>query len=69
MGFKQRCSSTTFNSFNLNAETSKGALSVPLTGTMALDGREAKIIPVDYTFGRSQTKVLYSTAEIMTWTT
>lgn len=61
--------SRNYDSFKLNATTTKGSLSVPATGTMALDGREAKIVPIDYVFGRSQTKVLYSTAEIMTWTT
>ncbi|KAG8740023.1 hypothetical protein FRC12_016131 [Ceratobasidium sp. 428] len=61
--------STALNTFTLNVQTSKGALAIPQSGTLALNGREAKIVPTDYVFGKSQTRVLYSTAEIMTWTT
>ncbi|KAG9081614.1 hypothetical protein FS749_007538 [Ceratobasidium sp. UAMH 11750] len=61
--------STTLNTFTLNVQTSKGALAIPQTGSMALNGREAKIVPTDYVFGNSQTRMLYSTAEVMTWTT
>ncbi|KAG9123890.1 hypothetical protein FRC07_013609 [Ceratobasidium sp. 392] len=61
--------STVLNTFALNVQTSKGALTIPQSGSLALNGREAKIVPTDYVFGKSQTKMLYSTAEVMTWTT
>ncbi|KAJ7288517.1 glycoside hydrolase family 35 protein [Mycena rebaudengoi] len=38
-------------------------------GTLTFNGRESKILVTDYVFGKSNSKILYSTAEIMTWTT
>ncbi|TCD69623.1 hypothetical protein EIP91_006848 [Steccherinum ochraceum] len=53
----------------VNISTSAGALTIPQTGDLTLDGRESKILVTDFVFGQSNTRVLYSTAEIMTWTT
>ncbi|KAG9102571.1 hypothetical protein FRC06_001765 [Ceratobasidium sp. 370] len=54
---------------NHGCKTSQGALAIPQTGSMTLNGREAKIVPIDYVFGKLRTRMLYSTAEVMTWTT
>ncbi|KAG7094115.1 hypothetical protein E1B28_007729 [Marasmius oreades] len=53
----------------LRISTSVGSLLVPQTGVITFNGRDSKILVTDYTFGRHNTKILYSTAEIMTWTT
>ncbi|KAL1742367.1 glycoside hydrolase family 35 protein [Schizophyllum fasciatum] len=53
----------------LNVKTSKGDLTIPTAGEITLAGRDSKIIVVDYVFGQSETTILYSTAEILTWTT
>ncbi|KAI5890378.1 glycoside hydrolase family 35 protein [Schizophyllum commune H4-8] len=53
----------------LNVKTSKGAVTIPTEGDITLAGRDSKIIVVDYVFGQSETTVLYSTAEVLTWTT
>ncbi|KAK7686364.1 hypothetical protein QCA50_010588 [Cerrena zonata] len=55
--------------FQLNITTSAGQLLIPQNSTLVLDGRESKIIVTDYTFGASNSKILYSTTEVMTWTT
>ncbi|KAH7924781.1 glycoside hydrolase family 35 protein [Leucogyrophana mollusca] len=60
--------STDLTTTQLNITTSRGQLLVPRTGSLTLDGRESKIVDVDYVFGVSQTRMLYSTTEIMTWT-
>ncbi|KAH8833226.1 glycoside hydrolase family 35 protein [Flagelloscypha sp. PMI_526] len=62
-------SSTSTVTTQLNVTTSQGLLSIPTSGSLTIAGHESKIIPVDYTFGVSGTKILYSTAEILTWTT
>ncbi|KAJ3511125.1 hypothetical protein NLJ89_g4278 [Agrocybe chaxingu] len=61
--------STALTTTQLKVTTSAGDLVIPTTGVMTFDGRETKIIVTDYTFGAHNTKILYSTAEIMTWTT
>ncbi|KAH7914518.1 glycoside hydrolase family 35 protein [Hygrophoropsis aurantiaca] len=61
--------STDLTPTQLNVTTSQGQVLIPKNGELTLDGRESKIIDVDYVFGASQTRMLYSTAEIMTWTT
>ncbi|KAJ3561176.1 hypothetical protein NP233_g10355 [Leucocoprinus birnbaumii] len=53
----------------LTIRTSAGTMLVPKSGAITLNGREAKFLVTDYVFGQSRTKILYSTAEIMTWTT
>ncbi|KAF5351319.1 hypothetical protein D9758_008015 [Tetrapyrgos nigripes] len=53
----------------LTVQTSQGKLAIPRTGTITFNGRESKIIVTDYIFGASKTHLLYSTAEIFTWTT
>ncbi|TFK71435.1 glycoside hydrolase family 35 protein [Pluteus cervinus] len=62
-------SSTALTTTQLKVSTSKGSLTIPKTGVMTFNGREMKAIVTDYLFGKSATKILYSTAEIMTWTT
>ncbi|KAJ8456901.1 hypothetical protein ONZ45_g18534 [Pleurotus djamor] len=61
--------STVFTTTQLNINTSLGALTVPKAGVLAFDGRDAKILATDYVFGKHNTHILYTTAEIMTWTT
>ncbi|KAF5316478.1 hypothetical protein D9619_006706 [Psilocybe cf. subviscida] len=61
--------STALTTTQLTITTSQGSKLVPLNGTITFNGREAKIIVTDYVFGTSASKILYSTAEIMTWTT
>ncbi|KAF5316479.1 hypothetical protein D9619_006705 [Psilocybe cf. subviscida] len=61
--------STALTTSQLTINTSQGSKLVPQTGTITFNGREAKIIVTDYIFGASSSKILYSTAEIMTWTT
>ncbi|KAG5637395.1 hypothetical protein H0H81_004703 [Sphagnurus paluster] len=59
---------TTNTDFTLQVDTaSGGALTIPKSGSLTLAGRESKIIVTNYPFGSS--KLQYSTAEIMTWTT
>ncbi|KAF5362341.1 hypothetical protein D9756_002224 [Leucocoprinus leucothites] len=53
----------------LTVRTSAGTMAVPKTGVITLNGREAKFLVTDYVFGQSQTNILYSTTEVMTWTT
>lgn len=59
--------STDTKRFSLNITTSTGQLVVPSgSGPLVLEGRQTKIIPTDYKAGK--TNILYSTAEIATWT-
>ncbi|KIJ54226.1 glycoside hydrolase family 35 protein [Sphaerobolus stellatus SS14] len=60
--------STSIDSTQLNISTSVGQILIPQVGNITLNGRESKIIVTDYVFGNSNTVLLYSTAEIMTWT-
>ncbi|KAF8892186.1 glycosyl hydrolases family 35-domain-containing protein [Infundibulicybe gibba] len=59
---------TALTTTQLKVTTSLGALTIPTTGSLTFNGRESKIIVTDYVFGASNTRILYSTAEIMTWT-
>ncbi|PFH50283.1 glycoside hydrolase family 35 protein [Amanita thiersii Skay4041] len=61
--------STALTTTKLTILTSAGQLLVPKAGSLTFNGRESKIIVTDYVFGRSRNKILYSTAEVMTWTT
>ncbi|KAI0788892.1 glycoside hydrolase family 35 protein [Abortiporus biennis] len=61
--------STALTATTLTVTTSSGQISIPKSGQFTLNGRESKIIVTDYVFGASETRILYSTAEIMTWTT
>ncbi|KAF8578602.1 glycoside hydrolase family 35 protein [Ramaria rubella] len=61
--------STNVDTTQLNVTTSAGQIVIPVNGGITLNGRESKIIVTDYIFGISKTRILYSTAEIMTWTT
>ncbi|KAL0954023.1 hypothetical protein HGRIS_005178 [Hohenbuehelia grisea] len=54
---------------SLSVATSRGPLTVPQNGTITFNGRDAKFLVTDYVFGKSASRILYSTAEIMTWTT
>ncbi|KAG9027455.1 hypothetical protein FRB95_007755 [Tulasnella sp. JGI-2019a] len=59
---------TTTVPFTLSVNTTAGAITIPqLGGTLALVGRESKIIVTGYTFGTSV--VTYSTAEVLTHAT
>ncbi|KAH0544530.1 hypothetical protein FGG08_001302 [Glutinoglossum americanum] len=66
--------STAIQSFKLQVSTSVGSIVVPRHAvsskgddvSITLDGRQSKIIVADYTAGN--THILYSAAEIMTWT-
>lgn len=55
--------STALTTTQLEVTTSAGPLTVPVNGTITLDGRESKILVTDYVFGAHATNVLYSTAE------
>ncbi|KAH0584129.1 hypothetical protein H2248_009695 [Termitomyces sp. 'cryptogamus'] len=61
--------STALTTTRLTIDTSIGRIVVPKSGSITFDGRESKILVTDYVFGCSETRILYSTAEIMTWTT
>ncbi|KII85955.1 glycoside hydrolase family 35 protein [Plicaturopsis crispa FD-325 SS-3] len=61
--------STSLTTTTLKVTTTLGPLVIPQNGSLTFDGRDAKIIVTDYVFGRTATRILYSTAEIMTWTT
>ncbi|TDL19485.1 glycoside hydrolase family 35 protein [Rickenella mellea] len=66
----RQTSATNLNpvTFSLRVSTTAGALTIPqFGGTITLAGRESKIIVTNYVFGQS--KLRYSTAEVMTWTT
>ncbi|CAK5268305.1 unnamed protein product [Mycena citricolor] len=61
--------STALVTTQINVQTSLGSLLIPKTGSITFNGRDSKILVIDYSFGASASKILYSTAEIMTWTT
>ncbi|RDB21488.1 putative beta-galactosidase A [Hypsizygus marmoreus] len=61
--------STALITSRLTVNTSVGSIIVPKTGILTFNGRESKILVTDYIFGRAGIRILYSTAEIMTWTT
>ncbi|KAJ7589475.1 glycoside hydrolase family 35 protein [Mycena floridula] len=61
--------STALTTTQINVTTSQGSLIIPQSGVITFNGRDSKIIVTDYVFGLSNTRILYSTAEIMTWTT
>ncbi|KAG9099011.1 hypothetical protein FS749_002359 [Ceratobasidium sp. UAMH 11750] len=55
--------------FKLKVNTKAGNLTIPqYGGSMALDGRESKIVVTEYPFGRSSV-LRYTTAEVATWAT
>ncbi|KAJ7695959.1 glycoside hydrolase family 35 protein [Mycena rosella] len=60
--------STALTTTQITVQTSVGPLLIPQTGALTFNGRESKILVTDYVFGTNNT-ILYSTAEIMTWTT
>jgi beta-galactosidase GanA len=56
----------TYQAFQLNVNTSLGALTVPQkAGSIVLNGHQSKIIVTDFTFGAQV--LLYSTAEVLTY--
>ncbi|KAF8972779.1 glycoside hydrolase family 35 protein [Flammula alnicola] len=61
--------STALTTTQVTVGTSAGPLLVPTIGNITFNGRESKILVTDYVFGKNQVKILYSTAEVMTWTT
>ncbi|KAF7365411.1 Beta-galactosidase [Mycena venus] len=61
--------STALTTTQITVQTSLGPILIPKSGTLTFNGREAKILVTDYVFGQSKTSILYSAAEIMTWTT
>ncbi|KAJ3994765.1 glycoside hydrolase family 35 protein [Lentinula boryana] len=62
--------STALTTTRLIVNTSRGTVTVPqFGGEITFNGRESKILVTDYVFGANQTVILYSTAEIMTWST
>ncbi|KAJ7069972.1 glycoside hydrolase family 35 protein [Mycena amicta] len=61
--------STALTTTQVTVQTSLGPLLIPKTGVLTFNGRDSKIVVTNYVFGRSQSTILYSTAEIMTWTT
>ncbi|KAJ7264004.1 glycoside hydrolase family 35 protein [Mycena haematopus] len=61
--------STALTTTQVTVETSFGPMLIPKTGTLTFNGRESKILVTDYVFGTGKTNILYSTTEIMTWTT
>jgi hypothetical protein len=61
--------STALTTAQLNVTTSRGALAIPQNGSLTVDGRDYKVLLTDYVFGASARTMLYTTAEVMTWTT
>ncbi|KAJ7729673.1 glycoside hydrolase family 35 protein [Mycena maculata] len=61
--------STALVTTQITVQTSLGPLLIPQSGVITFDGRDSKILVTDYVFGKSSSTILYSTAEIMTWTT
>uniref|UniRef100_A0A8H7XSU3 Beta-galactosidase domain-containing protein n=1 Tax=Psilocybe cubensis TaxID=181762 RepID=A0A8H7XSU3_PSICU len=61
--------STALTTTQLTVTTSAGTILIPSTGSLTFNGRDSKIIVTDYVFGQNNFKMLYSTAEVMTWTT
>jgi len=57
------CRSLALTTTQLTVNTSVGVISVPQNGVITLNGREAKFLVTDYVFGRSMSRILYSTAE------
>jgi len=55
--------STALTTTQVAVNTSIGALTIPVSGSLTFNGRESKIVVTDYVFGLSNTGVLYSTAE------
>ena len=55
--------STDTTTTKLNVSTSAGPLTIPKTGSITIAGRESKILLTDYVFGRSASKILYTTTE------
>ncbi|PIG89599.1 beta-galactosidase B [Aspergillus arachidicola] len=58
-------SSREVTTFSLNVTTSAGAMTIP---DIELDGRQSKIIVTDYRIG-SESSLLYSSAEVLTYAT
>ncbi|PPQ68112.1 hypothetical protein CVT26_005733 [Gymnopilus dilepis] len=61
--------STALTTSRLNITTSAGRLTVPNLGQLTFNGLDSKILVTDFNFGRNGINILYSTAEILTWTT
>ncbi|TKA81502.1 hypothetical protein B0A49_00554 [Cryomyces minteri] len=57
--------SSSVESFQLNVNTSRGALTIPQNGSIILNGHQSKIIVTDFNFGNRS--LLYSTAEVLTY--
>jgi len=57
------CRSLALTTTQLMVNTSVGAINIPQSGVITLNGREAKFLTTDYVFGRSMSRILYSTAE------
>lgn len=58
--------SGTVETFSLNVNTSRGALTVPqYGGSITINGHQAKILPTDFKFGTKN--LVYTTAEILTY--
>ncbi|KDR80837.1 hypothetical protein GALMADRAFT_135938 [Galerina marginata CBS 339.88] len=61
--------STALVTTQLTVKTSAGTLRVPTSGALTFNGHDSKILVTDFMFGLNKIKILYSTAEVMTWTT
>ncbi|TDL23439.1 glycoside hydrolase family 35 protein [Rickenella mellea] len=65
--------STAITTSTLTVSTSSGTMTIPKSGSLTLGssslGREFKILPADFVFGVSKTNMLYTTAEVYSWTT
>ncbi|KZV68017.1 glycoside hydrolase family 35 protein [Peniophora sp. CONT] len=61
--------STEVTSTSLSVTTSEGNLEIPRSGNITLTGRDSKILVTDFVFGTNDTSILYSTTEILTWST
>lgn len=55
--------STALTTTRLTVSTSSGSFVIPQTGSLTFNGRESKIIVTDYVFGRTETRIVYTTAE------
>lgn len=60
---------STYDTFKLHVSTSAGNLTIPqFADSIALNGHQSKILPVDFDFGHGHS-LLYSTAEVLSYTT
>ncbi|KAJ4176797.1 hypothetical protein NW755_014223 [Fusarium falciforme] len=58
--------STDVTRFRLKVSTEAGNLTVPVSGSITLNGRESKTLVTDFSIGSSGKKITYATLEVLT---